>query len=77
LAGGTLSELPSAWLDAFLAITRSTALASLVVRARYVLGTPDAMSAQEFGEALTQVSFPRASASFWMISPTPVAEAVP
>ncbi len=53
----TLPELPSAWLGAFLDVTRSTQLASLVVRARYRLGTPDVMSAQEFGDTLAQVDF--------------------
>jgi len=53
----TAPELPSAWLGAFLGVTRSTQLASLVVQARYRLGTPDVMSAPEFSQALTQVNF--------------------
>jgi hypothetical protein len=53
----TLPELPGAWLGAFLDVTRSTQLASLVIRARYRLGTPEEMSAPEFAQDLTRVSF--------------------
>lgn len=53
----TLPELPRPWLGAFLAITRSSHLASLVVQARYARGTPEEMSAAGFGQALTQISF--------------------
>jgi hypothetical protein len=53
----TLPELPSTWLGAFLDVARSTHLASLIVRARYRLGTPDEMSAGEFGQAVAQVNY--------------------
>lgn len=53
----TVPDLPNIWLDAFLDITHSAALASLVVQARYRTGTPEAMSPSEFGQAMTEVSY--------------------
>ena len=53
----TMPGLPRGWLGAFLNVTRSTHLASLVVRARYRLGTPEAMSPSEFGQALAEINY--------------------
>ena len=53
----TVPGLPSTWLGAFLDITGSTAMASLIVRARYHCGTPEAMSPSEFGQALSGLSY--------------------
>jgi hypothetical protein len=53
----SVPDLPATWLDTFLDITRSAALASLVIRARYRSGTPEAMSSLEFGQAMTEVSY--------------------
>jgi hypothetical protein len=53
----TVPGLPSTWLGAFLDMTGSTAMASLIVRARYHCGTPEAMSPAEFGQALTGLSY--------------------
>ena len=53
----TAPDLPRNWLGAFLGITRSTHLASLVVRARYRLGTPEAMSPSEFVQALSEINY--------------------
>jgi hypothetical protein len=50
-------DLPGTWLDVFLDVTHSAALASLVVQARYRSGTPEAMSPAEFGRAMTEVSY--------------------
>jgi hypothetical protein len=55
LAG--VPDLPGTWLDVFLDVTHSAALASLVVQARYRSGTPEAMSPAEFGQAMTEVSY--------------------
>ncbi len=53
----TLPDLPEGWLDAFLDITHSAALASLVVQARYRSRISEAMSPLEFGQAMTEVSY--------------------
>jgi hypothetical protein len=53
----TVPELPRTWLDAFLDITRSAALASLVVQTRYQQGTPETMSPVEFGQLMTELNY--------------------